>query len=43
MIGYIVSSIFTILIAFDSWFMEPQVDTGISAKRTSQKVLKLGK
>lgn len=41
--GYTVSRIFTILSAFDSWFMEPWVDTGISAKRTSQKARNLGK
>lgn len=43
MMGYTVSRIFTILSAFDSWFMEPWVDTGISAKRTSQKARNLGK
>lgn len=43
MMGYTVSRIFTILSACDSWFMEPWVDTGISAKRTSQKARNLGK
>lgn len=43
MMGYPVARFFTILIAFDSWFMEPWIDAGIAAKRTSQKAQKLGK